>query len=99
MVTLGDAIFSGFPVPIEDVPHPPAYHATDVPAPPVTLKFIVPASSEQKLFRSVFAKVGAVALVSIERVISSLTVPHGELPIAFNESVTVPAEISAALGV
>lgn len=59
MVLVGDAKFNGFPEPTNEVPHPEVYQATDVPEPPVTLKFIVPASSAQKLLRSTLANVGA----------------------------------------
>src|SRR6056297_1334551 len=50
----------GFPVPISVPPHDPVNQCTSTPEPPVALRFIVPASSSQKLFSSEVTNVGAV---------------------------------------
>lgn len=81
MVPVGEAIFRGFPVPAKVVPHPPVYHATEVPEPPVTLKLIVPASSAQKLFRSTLANVGAVG----KEFTLTVILWHVEFPQAFSQ--------------
>ena len=49
---------NGFPVPTNVPPQLEVYQATCNPEPPVVLKSIVPASSEQKLVLSVLADVG-----------------------------------------
>ena len=53
-------MLNGFPVPINVPPQLVVYHPTCVPEPPVTERFILPASSAQKLFLSVEAEVGSV---------------------------------------
>ena len=59
IVAVGDAIVSGLPVPTYVPPQLLVYHLTSSPEPPVTERFIFPASFSQKLFASEDADVGA----------------------------------------
>lgn len=70
-------MFKGFPEPIAVVPHPDVYHETFVPEPPITLKFIVPASSAQKLVLSELAAMGATGIgFTVTVVFMHKVLPH-----------------------
>jgi hypothetical protein len=62
-------MFNGLPVPIAVPPQLDVNQATCDPEPPLTLKSIVPESSEQKLFLSTLAEVGAVGAVTTVTVV------------------------------
>ena len=56
---VGEGRTNGVPVPTEVPPQLPVNHSTVCPKPPVRDSEILPASSAQKLLRSVAAEVGA----------------------------------------
>ena len=81
VVTIGEAMLKGFPVPIEVPPQLEVYHPRVVPDPPTTLKLILPASSAQKLFLSLAAETGAIG----NGLMVTVTLAQAEFPQAFSQ--------------
>ena len=70
--------------------------ATNEPEPPVTLKLIVPASSEQKVFLLLFADVGTVGAAITVIVLVAVNCPvqlEGAIPVAVILNVVVVESI------
>jgi hypothetical protein len=68
VVSVGESITRGLPVPTDPTPHEVVYQPTVVPDPPVTDRLMSPESLGQKLSRSLCAELGGIGGVQQEAV-------------------------------